>query len=893
MSKKRRKTGGRGGARNGSASGGTRFSLWSPPDGPALLWLLVAATVFICLPGMMSGNFLPKTIWAAMAVALGFFVLRDRVSSDLAITPLGGAWLLYLGYALLSLLWAEQARVGFERWLALVLPTMAYLLARRTRFWESHRFWTLFCVGMSIFSLIGCLQFMFEDFPLVHWFPGTKPPRVTVGHRNYVGLFLMVTLPFTLYLWTTRKGRDAWIPGCALLLALLLMLFTRARSAWVATFAAFLFVLAAGGYLPMLFQGRRKYAFLGLIVVAVALAMLVGAPEELGLAKRSVLETATSIFEDMEQQNPRFEMWNFALSVPISRAIGCGFGSFPIVASPFSQTGTTLTLDWEVHNDYLQALLDLGIVGLAFFLIFWGCALYLVWKGRRNPLVVAAGASVVGLVVMQFFTFTSQKTSSIIWMAGALALLNTMVPTRPVYCGRISVGRSRALNWAATIGVGAFGILAIFSAWGDCQFRKVEAARAPDFERLAEKVLPWMQYDVNMVHTSCHLFSRHALRAGEPGSARIFAEKALALHPNDRVPIQILIQTAYQSGRTEEAMGLARRYVDTFGFSADPPYHQLLAKWHTDRGETEKSQAILKEAGENLMVAPQSPLPADRAIDMSFDAALRWQGNDAAEKYDLYLWKDGEETSSTPFREGLATGRADLDDDLEPWTTYFWKVRARSDFKSSPRALNGNLWVFRTAPAGERPITVPEVIARKRPLPELLRNATDIFTLYEIGVQYGLTDRSGDLADVYHEKFDALLQDIPRMASMNENVDLFAFDYRRLDENRCRVYYLFRIKKKMDRDYRIHLEGHVDTSHETLLPMIGRQRGVASFHFDPYIPTSQWPAGEFRVVRHDLPAKPLPYRMQTAFYEKGEGFHGKMVNLGWQDDLLMAPADGR
>ena len=138
----------------------------SSPTGPApastrkwgwLFWVPIALTSLVFVPGgMMQCHYLPKTFWAATWLAIGFMFLRPvsppssspsalRVPrSAFSLTPLGVTWLAYSVWILLSMIWAVQPRVSFERWLALLLPTLAYLLARRTRFWESDAFWTFF-----------------------------------------------------------------------------------------------------------------------------------------------------------------------------------------------------------------------------------------------------------------------------------------------------------------------------------------------------------------------------------------------------------------------------------------------------------------------------------------------------------------------------------------------------------------------------------------------------------------------------------------------------------------------------------------------------------------------------------------------------------------------------
>jgi len=161
-----------------------------------VLWLLVSLVVLISLPGMMSANYLPKTFWAALTIGIGFILLPPRDPRHLSITPLGSIWLVYLFWALFSALWALSPRVSFERWLALLLPAFAYLLAKRTRFW-------------GIRQILAMVQFISRSSGFDRYSPVFLPvssvgkflsryqiPRATLGHRNYAGMYFMLVLPF-------------------------------------------------------------------------------------------------------------------------------------------------------------------------------------------------------------------------------------------------------------------------------------------------------------------------------------------------------------------------------------------------------------------------------------------------------------------------------------------------------------------------------------------------------------------------------------------------------------------------------------------------------------------------------------------------------------------------
>jgi len=198
-----------------------------------MIWILVLLGAFACLPDMMSGNYLPKTFWAAVTVCIGFALLPSRRPYSLELSLLGAVWLAYLGWALLSLSWAVQPRVGFERWLALLLPTLAYLLARRTRFWESEAFWLALSILAGLVALIGILQYFSPAFPVIHIFPGTAVPRATMGSRNYASMYLMVISPYILIQYLRIRGWRSAISLITLILSLLFLLLAKTRGAWV------------------------------------------------------------------------------------------------------------------------------------------------------------------------------------------------------------------------------------------------------------------------------------------------------------------------------------------------------------------------------------------------------------------------------------------------------------------------------------------------------------------------------------------------------------------------------------------------------------------------------------------------------------------------------------
>ncbi len=699
-------------------------------DSPSLLrvviWLLVSLGVFACLPDMMSGNYLPKTFWAAATIGLGFALLPPRRPFGFSVTLLGAAWLIYLGWALISLTWAVQTRVGFERWLALLLPTLAYLLARRTRFWESDVFWLSFFLMTSLVAAIGILQYFSPSLPLVHSFPGTAVPRATMGSRNYASMYLMVILPFALVRYLRGRGWKSAIPLVTLILSLLFLLLTKTRGAWVGLLVGLIYLIAAGGY-RRIAAYRKKLLFLLIPAVLVFLiALAVGLPAGSEGSFKGKLKFSHAL-KTILNPRQRLSFWAPCLGIT-DPLLGAGFGNFPIVATPYLRRAEVKTLNWEVHNDYLQAYVDLGIPGALLFLLIFVLLLRLAWKGRGRGLILAAGASVVGLVVMQFTTFTSEKVSTQIWIAGVAAILNSQYRERPLFRIRLPAWPVLGFNCLIVLWLFLFATAVGYTIRGDREFRREReeikkvlayqkiidnpeqySPQAREFVRregvydrikvqnrfnwLTGRILPTMFFDANMRHISCHQFAGLAMSLKDYDAAVAFAGEALYLHPNDQTNLRYLAELAFLRNDYRQARRYLERGVNTFGFTPHSPYFcQRLLSLDRYEGRYVEAGSIEDGMNRNRVLKPASPSPKNRETGVSLDHIFDWADCNAANSYDFFLWKVGEEEPEYPTVSGLAESQLDPGERLQPGTTYLWRVRSIGRYGKE----NGDIWFFRT-----------------------------------------------------------------------------------------------------------------------------------------------------------------------------------------------------
>jgi tetratricopeptide (TPR) repeat protein len=450
--------------------------------------------------------------------------------------------------------------------------------------------------------------------------------------------------------------------------------------------------------------------------------------------KADLVQTARSLLDPRN----RLEFWR---EVPLvtNPLLGAGFGNFPIVATPPDREGKVKTLNWEVHNDYLQAYVDLGVPGAVLFLGVFIILILLAWRGRERGLILAAGASIVGLAVMQFTIFTMEVVSSQVWIAGVAALLNREAGGRPRKTFRRPSGIVLPLNYLAALGLLLLAGVIGLTIRGDREFRRgreefervlayQEALRQPDgypeetldrirreleytrprlqvrLRHLADRVLPKMLFDANMRHITCHQFAGLAWSLNDYHLTEKFSRKALDLHPYDRTALTYLAAIALREGRFEAAFNYLKRGVEIFGYN---PYHPFfsdnLVRLYRSRGGNDQAVYIEEQLAANTVSPPTGPSPPNLARNVPVDVILDWDESRADESYDVYIWSTGSPAPEAPSFSDLRVSRLPGKSRFQPGTTYIWRVRAVGRYGEEL----GDPWIFRTENRTENTVDLP------------------------------------------------------------------------------------------------------------------------------------------------------------------------------------------
>lgn len=251
----------------------------------------------------------------------------------------------------------------------------------------------------------------------------------TLGQPNWLASFIVMVVPFSLTLLLASPKGSRILPFIITAALLLALLFTNSLSGLLGICAAvFVFSLLLGTHH---IRRNAKPFIAAAIVTAVVLAAS-------GATLRSRI---TACFDTTPKANAgtsscqiRLITWEGALNAFKARPLlGAGPETFIYSYYQFRPTAHNTTTEWnfyynKAHNEFLNYLANIGLMGLGSYLVFIGLALFqLLAISRRKDIVgiyaKAAIASIAGYLVTIFFGFSIVVTQLFFFLEIAAVLV--------------------------------------------------------------------------------------------------------------------------------------------------------------------------------------------------------------------------------------------------------------------------------------------------------------------------------------------------------------------------------------------------------------------------------------------------------------------------------------
>jgi exopolysaccharide production protein ExoQ len=299
---------------------------------------------------VMQGSPLAQLLWGTVYVAAVIGLLRNRTNLS-QMMRLSLPFIAIIALALISTAWSIDPGITLKRAFGLFGTTaFGYYIVSRFKLADFVDIFGLTCsivIALSLLAVflapsIGVMQ----DDHAGAW-------RGIFNHKNVFGEFMaiaIVTFATILLSKTWRRG----IAATALLFAIFCIIESRSVTAWLASlvvaFALGLAVLFRRGV-----RGRRAALVIGAAALVVAAALLANGNDSqalLGLLGRD--DTLTG----------RVDFWpEVVQAISFHPLLGYGYGAFWLPNGAFSYFIHSGDIPAHAHDGYLQASLDLGILG--------------------------------------------------------------------------------------------------------------------------------------------------------------------------------------------------------------------------------------------------------------------------------------------------------------------------------------------------------------------------------------------------------------------------------------------------------------------------------------------------------------------------------------------------
>ncbi len=600
------------------SDGETRADL-SATDWLVYIGLLIVVLVMPFLYSRATTeNFLtPKEFFSKIAIALlaGIYCVRlftARVPA-MARTSLDFPLVLFFGFAALSVIWnynvpsaIRDLRGVFS--IVLLFPLVANVV--RSRWQVELILWVVVFTGLAT-STIGIMEtynfyFKFDAQNLIQYvkddvlagkidpngyylplFPQLANPDYymgsvvsTFGNRNYLGTFAMFTAFLPLAFFFYYRSKVMKVVSLGLYGWLLYGLYiTRCRAALIGIACGMVYMAI------MLFLNDRKqklmrrHAAFFLVAVAVIFAGLFALSVKT-IQSESILDKIKYTFTlDREASNTYERMWVWYGTIKAFDSslagwlFGRGFGAFKHFfpyqeGETFSEANkesfTAVTFR-QAHNDWLQLISEMGVIGMILFLFvvyrfFASIQLALRREIFARPdgemrgehiLLIGLGAAIVSQLLAAIPDFPFHRIETAVYAVLFLGLVPVLTETdffnSPLVRKKIGIDRTTAVIFAA---------IALFAA-GSNAMHEMRCWRADEMVREADMYMRYQQ-------------------AEAVNRAKSLLNEAIGLDPLPGDPYLKLATLYGQEQDAERAMAYAGRAMKNINFNARSTYHSVV-----------------------------------------------------------------------------------------------------------------------------------------------------------------------------------------------------------------------------------------------------------------------------------------------------------------------------
>ncbi|MBI1961159.1 MAG: O-antigen ligase family protein [Parcubacteria group bacterium] len=361
---------------------------------------------------------------AVVAKGAASVLARKPGFSMRRLAPPAGAFVVFLAWAGVSILWSVDRGVALEHWLALVSGVAVFLILASGAASFSRLSWAIIISG-SIQAILAFVQFRLQEVGGSTWLGMAFQHASVLGtsvvetdmmrmlraygsfpHPNILGGWLVLGLLLAVKETAWRGRRGAFAPLAYVAVAVLStgLAVTFSRSAWLAFGVGFaVYVLIALIRLP---RSLRSLAMTFVVIVLFAGTLIISYPEPF---KERVFGGGRLEVKSYEERSSGIsEAWQLIKQHPIA---GVGIGNYGLAVHRDIDASQPAYYYQPVHAVPLLVMAELGIIGLIFVLGFLYFVLSSRHPGRSEPAAsgvegsrwLSAGVFLLPLAILALF----------------------------------------------------------------------------------------------------------------------------------------------------------------------------------------------------------------------------------------------------------------------------------------------------------------------------------------------------------------------------------------------------------------------------------------------------------------------------------------------------------
>jgi O-antigen ligase len=313
-----------------------------------------------------------------LLVAMSFFYLttfkKEFVKFQLSESQL--FLLLFFVFSSFSFFWTNDQTLFIGKWLLYVFGFLSFYLA--TKLEPKDKYYIYLALGLvlasGLISMLGISQYLFE-IPNKALLPYENIPAATFGNKNAANQFLVLSFPVIIFALVSKINRFQYVLVATVFIATLFYVYyATTKSAWIALFVEILitvfYLFFSRKYLAYKIFTSFKVSILVITTILFLLLDLSSVKSSFSPESQSKFDAVATSLSDRYQdsESSRKKIWNSAINIANkSPAIGHGLGSF---AYELSVEGNFFRLK-KVHNDILEMYVELGLIGISLFLLFF------------------------------------------------------------------------------------------------------------------------------------------------------------------------------------------------------------------------------------------------------------------------------------------------------------------------------------------------------------------------------------------------------------------------------------------------------------------------------------------------------------------------------------------